>query len=89
MENVVFQCPYFVGQGHIDKGSLKLQIGNHKFSHGRDDILVGQGARTPWSAQDGCKINEPKYLQQQKTTPGGHAYSLCREQKIHFLVQKQ
>ena len=40
LKNVVFQCPYFTG-------GQKLQIENHEFYHGRDDILVGQGARTP------------------------------------------
>ena len=28
-------------------GSHKLQIGNHVFYECKDDILVGQGARTP------------------------------------------
>ena len=28
-------------------GSHKLQIGNHEFDQGKDDMLVGRGARTP------------------------------------------
>ena len=37
----------FHGPEANKSGSHKLQIGNHVFYHGKDDILVGQGARPP------------------------------------------
>ena len=69
--------------------SHKLQIGNHEFYPGKDDILVGQGARTLWFAQDGDKLNCKKRNTTTEAGLGATAFSLCREQNLFYLVQKQ
>ena len=38
---------FFHGPEANKSGGHKLEIGNHKFYQGKDDILVGQGARNP------------------------------------------
>ena len=89
MKEVLSQCGYFVGQRQINRGAKDCKSRIVSFTKSRDDILVGQGARTPCSAQDEGKSNGQTESQQHKGGSGAYAYSLCREETFHFLFQKQ
>ena len=46
-EGCSFPMWFFRGPETNKQGSQELQIENHEFYQGKDDILVGRGARTP------------------------------------------
>ena len=85
MREVVSQCPYFVGQRQISRVPEDRTSRVMSLAYGKDSFVAKLNLNTRI-----CAVwSEPKDLQQAKSGSGGYAYSLCREQNIHFLVQKQ
>ena len=88
LKNVVCQCPCYISQRQINRGAINCKSGMFVLRR-NDDILVGQGARAPWSAQGEDKLNGQKEVTTTTAHSAAPAYSLCGAQNPFILFQKQ
>ena len=85
MREVVSQCPYFISQSQINRGTKDRKSRVMSFTQGEARLVAKLNLNTRICAVWG----EPKESQQTKTQSEALAFSSSREQNNHFLVHKQ